>query len=156
MKTIGSVALTPKSNPSINRVSANAPTSPIAAPETASFIPFPTTIPTISRGRAPRASRTPISRVCWLTEYEITPKIPIVASSNATIAKIPINHAGSRLKKAAGEFAIISSNVLTLKIPISGSSARAAFRTAPIRAPGSPVVRNTRLGFSDCPWARGK
>src|SRR5262245_53540380 len=63
MNVSGSVAVTPYRSGSMTRVSANAPAIPSANPASVSFSPCPVTSHKMSRDRAPRARRTPISCV---------------------------------------------------------------------------------------------
>ena len=69
----GSVACTPKSKSDIRRVSAKEVPKPIIAPATAKAIPRLKTILITFPVCAPKAMRTPISRVRSATVYDITP-----------------------------------------------------------------------------------
>ena len=66
--TAGAAGLIPDSKLVASRARANAASSPIPSPNAASRRPWPTTIESRSAGRAPIATRTPSSRVRWLTE----------------------------------------------------------------------------------------
>ena len=72
-RVAGSVACTPKSKPDITLVSANEAAKPIIAPAPARAIPCFKTILITFPVCAPRAMRTPISRVRSATVYDITP-----------------------------------------------------------------------------------
>src|SRR5688572_349061 len=85
----GSVGSTPYSSERSTRVVAKAPARPHTIPATASANPWPTTSLTTSRRVAPSATRTPISTVRCATPNEITPYVPIAASSSASPAKAP-------------------------------------------------------------------
>jgi exosortase K len=73
MNADGSVAVTPYSKLETNRVTATAAINPSAKPRTVSLTPWPMTRESTSRLCAPRATRTPISRVRWMTENDSTP-----------------------------------------------------------------------------------
>ena len=68
INVVGSVALTPKSKLDIKRVKMKAAARPKTTPIKTSFNPCPTTIFSTSLRCAPRAMRSPISRVRCSTE----------------------------------------------------------------------------------------
>ena len=72
-KVAMSLVLTPNNRLAITRVRATAPIKPAKMPISASCIPCRTTSPRIFSRRAPSATRIPISRVLWVTRYDITP-----------------------------------------------------------------------------------
>src|SRR6185503_14250410 len=87
-KVSGSVALTPNNNVDITRVTAIAPATPTATPISASVSAFPTTLLNTSPGRAPNAILMPISRVRWVTRYDVTPYSPTAAKTSARTANV--------------------------------------------------------------------
>jgi F420-dependent methylenetetrahydromethanopterin dehydrogenase len=57
-----------------------------------------------SAGIAPRAIRMPISCVrCW-TEYDMSPYIPIIASTSAMLAKIVSRRMSSQARERPGKY----------------------------------------------------
>jgi len=64
---------------------------PRPRPITPSNAPLPSTSLKIALGCEPSANRMPNSFVHWLTEYEITPYVPIRARINATLANTAIS-----------------------------------------------------------------
>jgi imidazolonepropionase-like amidohydrolase len=87
----GSVVVTPKSSERNTPVSRSAPAIPITSPRPTMRSAPPTTILRMLCGAAPRATRTPISRLRCATISDITPKMPTAASSIAIIAKAPMS-----------------------------------------------------------------
>src|SRR5688572_673869 len=110
-KVSGSMGPTPLSSlvrsPAVTAAPATPSNKPIPATTTLSR----TTSPTTSAGRAPRASRTPNSRVRWATPYDVSPYSPTAASSTARAAKTPSSTVWNR--GAATDSAMNSSNDLT-------------------------------------------
>ena len=70
---VTSVGVTPKSNPWRNRLRATAAAAPTPTPQSVVTILRPTMRPSTLRASAPRAMRSPISRVLQITEYAVTP-----------------------------------------------------------------------------------
>src|SRR5262245_5979944 len=101
INVIGSVALTPYSSPPIRRVTAKAAASPAATPTSVRIIPCFSAIRSTSPGRAPSAMRTPISRVRWLTECEITPYSPTTPSASPSKPNTPTSAAPTRTNSRA-------------------------------------------------------
>ena len=73
-----SVGPTPNKRLRSNLVRASAPTSPITTPAIVNTIPCLSTQRRIALRLAPNATRMPISRVLWVTEYAITYETTVV------------------------------------------------------------------------------
>src|SRR5215472_7590293 len=80
----------------MRRVSRRATTIPTPKPNMASFVPCPRINRNTSRRPAPSATRIPISCVPCDAEYDITPKIPMAASTRAIALNEPSRNVRNR------------------------------------------------------------
>ena len=115
---------------------------PTTTPDAASVRPRPTTIRTISPGRAPRAMRMPMSRVRLATANESSPCTPTAASTNATIAKPATTRSCARRPDVSS--ATIALNSRTSDTGCSGSTLAMTLRTAGTSVSGGTLARTTR------------
>ncbi len=87
--TNGAFALSIASSTNSARVAPRVNTAPVASAATISLVSRASTSPSTPRGVAPRAIRMPNSRVRCATDWLMTLKIPVPASSSAINANPP-------------------------------------------------------------------
>ena len=151
---IGSVASTWKRSPLISLVKRTAAAIPKARPTATRLSPSLSTMPRTSARPAPRAMRTPISWVRWLTEKATTPPRPAAVMQSARSANIRSSVVVSRGDARASPRT--SSSVCTLA---SGCPGSIASTSSPMRraiAPGSAEVRMRKVPSRKGSWENGR
>ena len=118
---------------------------PTVSPATATSSPCRITIPTTAPGRAPSATRIPISFVRRATEYAMTPYRPIAASSIATRPTPLTSQALARIGNSVAS-TCVSIVWFSTKTTL-GSSASISRRMSRRSAAASPRVRATMAAY---------
>ena len=124
------------------RVPIQPSTEPATAPLMIQRVASPTTCPATSRGEAPSATRTALSRLRCATRYEATLYRPAAASSSASAANAVSNEA---VKRGCAVSVVSISSLISIVTICLGSRSAAICRRRAAASTGGAAVRNESM-----------